>query len=509
MSMKSPAVAPGPALATVLAPISWGTTYVTITELLPDGRFESSMLFPVVLGDGRPLFVAWMRVAPAGLVLVTLGLLVSRWRPRGREWGRTAVLATCNFGLFFPLLFVAVYRLPGGVAAAVGGVQPLLVLGLTGLTTGRRPRPRDLAVGVVAAVGVGLVVVRPGADIDPIGVLAAVGANLSFSMGVVLTKRFPAPGNRLAATGWQLLAGATLLTPVALLVEGPPPPITGQNALGFAYLSLAGTAVAYVLWFRGIRRLPAVAPPLLGLAAPVTGAVMGWVVLGQALSPVQLVGFGVTVSAIAYGATLGGPVPVGCRSGSPAVRVPDADGAPPHRVGVEGPALLGDLHLPATGEVAGDVSGQVHDVPPALAADGAGRIRRAGRGARGPVAGQRRDGGRDPLAPVGVGRLVPPRLAPLAQGDLGRVHTRPGGGAVDAYGAPGVHQLGDELGPQRLRDRRVGGPPASSVDDDVPAVGGPLGSVVRHAATRRPGPPSGSAGGRRAASRRRWPRRCC
>ena len=53
------------------------------------------------------------------------------------------------------------------------------------------------------------------------------------------------------------------------------------------------------MWFTGIRRLPAPAPPLLGLAAPVTGAVLGWVVLGQALSPVQLLGFAVTLGAIA------------------------------------------------------------------------------------------------------------------------------------------------------------------------------------------------------------------
>ena len=59
-----------------------------------------------------------------------------------------------------------------------------------------------------------------------------------------------------------------------------------------------------MLWFNGIRRLPAAAPPLLGLAAPVTGAVLGWVVLGQSLSPVQLTGFVVTLGAIAYGATL-------------------------------------------------------------------------------------------------------------------------------------------------------------------------------------------------------------
>jgi SnoaL-like domain len=46
------------------------------------------------------------------------------------------------------------------------------------------------------------------------------------------------------------------------------------------------------------------APPSLGLAAPVTAAVLGWVLLGQALSPLQLAGFAVTVAAIAYGATL-------------------------------------------------------------------------------------------------------------------------------------------------------------------------------------------------------------
>ncbi len=278
------------AVATILAPISWGTTYVTITELLP---------------ADRPLLVAWLRVAPAGALLLVLGRFVSSWRPRGVEWRRTAVLALCNFGVFLPLLFVAVYRLPGGVAAAVGGVQPLLVAGLTWLVAGRRPVRRDVLVGVAAAIGVGLVVVRPGAHVDPVGVLAALGANVSFSLGVVLTKRFPAPANRIAATGWQLAIGAVVLTPMALLVEGPPPELTGRDLLGIAYLSLIGTALAYVLWFRGIRRLPAIAPPLLGLAAPVTGAVMGWIVLGQALSPVQLAGFAVTLSAIAYGATVG------------------------------------------------------------------------------------------------------------------------------------------------------------------------------------------------------------
>ena len=109
MNVKSPgAERPATAktaVATLLAPVSWGTTYLTITQLLP---------------AGRPLLVAAMRVLPAGLALLAAGSIRQWWRPRGGAWGRTALLATFNFGLFFPLLAVAVYRLPGGVAAAVG-----------------------------------------------------------------------------------------------------------------------------------------------------------------------------------------------------------------------------------------------------------------------------------------------------------------------------------------------------------------------------------------------------
>src|SRR5262245_59437636 len=113
------------ALTTALAPIAWGTTYVTITKLLP---------------AGRPLLVASMRVVPAGLALLVAASVVSPWRPRGTEWMRTALLALFNFGLFFPLLAIAVYRLPGGVAAAAGGFQPLLVATLTWLVARRAPR---------------------------------------------------------------------------------------------------------------------------------------------------------------------------------------------------------------------------------------------------------------------------------------------------------------------------------------------------------------------------------
>jgi probable blue pigment (indigoidine) exporter len=304
----------GVAGVTALAPVSWGTTYVVVTELLP---------------DGRPLLVAAARVVPAGLVLLLVAGVRGGGRalrpPRGRDLGRTSLLAVADFGLFFPLLAVAVYRLPGGVAAAAGGLQPVLVALLSWPVGGRRPRAVDLGVGAVAATGVALVVLRPGAALDGVGVLAAVAANVAFATGVVLTKRFPAPADRVAATGWQLLLAGALLVPLAVGVEGAPPVPTAPHLAGYAYLSVVATGLAFVAWFAGVRRLPAAAPPLLGLAAPITGATLGRVLLGESMAPLQIVGLAVTLAAIAHGARLG------ARSQAPAARAASDAQPGPHR----------------------------------------------------------------------------------------------------------------------------------------------------------------------------------
>lgn len=280
----------GTMVGTVAAPIAWGSTYLVITTALP--------------GE-HPLWVAALRVAPAGLLLLAVGWWRSRWWPSRRAWRDLAVLATFNVGLFFPLLVVAAYRLPGGVAAAFGGLQPLLVLGLTRLLSGETPRRLDLVVGAGAAVGVALVALRPGAEVDVLGLLAVLGATTSFAVGVVLTRRYGSPADRVMATGAQLVLGALVLVPAALVSGAAPPAPGARSLMALAYLSLVATGLAFVLWFDGIRRLPAATPPLLGLANPVTGATLGWVLLHQSLGPTQLAGFALTIGAIAHGARRG------------------------------------------------------------------------------------------------------------------------------------------------------------------------------------------------------------
>lgn len=265
---------------TALAPAIWGTTYAVTTEFLP---------------PGRPLLAAVVRALPAGLALVA----VTRRLPKGDWWWRALVLGALNIGAFFALLFVAAYRLPGGVAATIGAVQPLLAAGLSTGLLGERLSLRTVIAGAVGVAGVSMLVLRADARLDGIGVAAAVGGAVVMATGVVLSKRWASSAPPLAATGWQLVAGGVLLLPVALVVEGAPPTsLTAANLAGYGYLAVVGSAFAYVLWFRGIRALPATDVTFLGLLSPVVATAVGWLALGQSLTVAQGLGGLVVLGAL-------------------------------------------------------------------------------------------------------------------------------------------------------------------------------------------------------------------
>lgn len=264
---------------TALAPILWGTTYLVTATALP---------------PGTPLLAAVLRALPAGLIL----LLATHTLPRGSWWWRSLLLGALNIGVFFPLLFIAAYRLPGGVAATLGAVQPLIVQTIAARLLGERLRPRALVAGVVGLVGVGLLVLQSGAHLDALGVAAALGGTCSMALGIVLAKRWPAPVPPLPATAWQLTWGGLLLVPVLLVVEGLPPSLSATNVAGFAYLGLIGGAVAYALWFAGLRRLPAVTSSFLGLLSPLVATLLGWLVLAQGFTPGQALGAALVLGAL-------------------------------------------------------------------------------------------------------------------------------------------------------------------------------------------------------------------
>ena len=184
-----------------------------------------------------------------------------------------------------------------------------------------------MAVGaVLGIVGVLFVVGTGGGGITPLGVIASLIALLMSSAGAVLSKKWGAGVPVLATTAWQAVAGGLLLVVIAAVVEGPPPPISGPALGGFAYVSLISTALASVCWFYGLSKLSAGSVGIIGLLNPVTGVLLGTLVAGEQLSPVQGLGIALVLASILVGST--GRPGTGRRP-SAAVRVPPAVPEPP------------------------------------------------------------------------------------------------------------------------------------------------------------------------------------
>lgn len=256
---------------TALAPIVWGTTYYVTTEYLP---------------AGYPITMSVLRALPAGLLL----LLIVRKLP-DRTWiGRIFLLGFFNFTLFWSMLFIAAYRLPGGVAATVTAVQALIVIFLAYFFLNRPIYAASIAAALVGVGGVGLLLLEPSAQFDTIGLIAGIVGAFSMAAGSVFSRKWQPPVSLLTFTAWQLTAGGLLLVPLALIFEPELPTMTAHNWTGVGYLTLIGAALTYFLWFRGVARIEPSAIATLGFFSPLTAVLLGWLALNENLTPLQWFG---------------------------------------------------------------------------------------------------------------------------------------------------------------------------------------------------------------------------
>lgn len=272
-------------LLTAVAPVAWGSTYIVTENFLP---------------PDRPLFAATVRALPVGLVLLALRrqLPPPGWRLKA------VVLGLCNIGLFFPLIFLSAYHLPGGLAATLQATSPLAVMAIAWPLIGERPPAIRVGAALVGILGVALLVLRNPGQVDGIGLLAAFGSVAVSALGFVLVKRWPSPTDMLTLVSWQLVVGGLALLPVALLVEGAPPALDGEAVLGFAWIAIAGTGLAYFCWFRGLSRMPAGAAALVGLVNPVVGTVLGIAFAAEVFGPTQALGMALVLGGVVAGQRL-------------------------------------------------------------------------------------------------------------------------------------------------------------------------------------------------------------
>lgn len=264
---------------TAIAPVAWGSNYYVTHEFLP---------------AGHPFYGALLRALPAGLLL----LAVHRRLPSGQWWWRSLVLGTLNVGAFFVLIYVAAQLLPTSVAATVMATSPVVMMLFAWLLLADPPHARHLVGAGLGLAGVALMVLAGVSSVDLRGVLASIGAMGMSSLGYVLAKKWGGGIDVLSLTAWQLVAGALVLLPVAVVVEGAPPVLDGAAVLGFAYVTVIATALAFAAWFAGLRHLDAGTVGLVGLLNPVTGVLLGTALAAEVLSMRQLCGLALVLTGI-------------------------------------------------------------------------------------------------------------------------------------------------------------------------------------------------------------------
>jgi inner membrane transporter RhtA len=236
---------------------------------------------------------AFLRLAFAAMILVVL------WRPRLSGPLRLAAAFGVSLGLMNWTFYEALSRLPLGIAVTIEFTGPLLVA-----VIGSR-RPLDVVWVVLAAAGI-LLLVGPGGgtSVDPVGVAFALTAAIFWMAYILLNKRVGAAFRGGSGLAIAMVVGALVVLPVGLLHL--PAAVEHPGLLGTALVvAVLSSVLPYSLDLEALRRLPASVFGVLMSLDPAIAAVVGFVILGQALGARELLAIGMVVVASAGAAALG------------------------------------------------------------------------------------------------------------------------------------------------------------------------------------------------------------
>jgi DME family drug/metabolite transporter len=277
-----------------------GLLYLVISGLLWGTGGLTGSLLSRTAGLSAISVAAYRLTVGGGLIVVLLAVTGRRWPASRAAWIRITVIGLLA-ALYQSCYFIAVSLTSVPLATLVTiGAAPVIVLGVDRVT-GRRTGRFAAATTGLALTGLGLLVGLP-SGFRETAVLASAGMAVLAAAGfaaVTLIGSRPVPGlDDLAVTGFGFTIGGLALMPLAQMAGGlgfrPGPAAVGL----LIALGTGPTAVAYTLYFRGLRSAAASTAALLTLLEPLTGAILAAVVLAERLSATGIAGAAIIATAV-------------------------------------------------------------------------------------------------------------------------------------------------------------------------------------------------------------------
>lgn len=251
----------------------------------------------------RPMTFLVVRYGVVLLLLMPLLLWKRPPLPAGRaQWVHLVVVGVLIQGLYFALSYVALSSdISSAAVAMIVALQPILVALVAPRLAGEAvTRQTWLGLGL-GLLGTALVIsARSRVEvISTVGILAACGALACITTGTMYEKRFGVGHHPITANTVQYAAGLGVALPFALLREDLHIQWTIPFALALAYLIIGNSLIAMTLLLLMIRHGEVSRVSALFFLVPPLAAVIGWLILGEAMPPLAWVGLALAAAGVA------------------------------------------------------------------------------------------------------------------------------------------------------------------------------------------------------------------
>ncbi|TPK72290.1 EamA family transporter [Mesorhizobium sp. B2-4-18] len=253
----------------------WGSTYLALA---------------LALQSLPPFLLIAARCLVGGLILFIIAAASGAKPPSRRSLLFGVICGLLFFCGCHGILANVQQRVPTGLAAIMLATIPLWIAALqTGLRRPDRPSPLSLTLLVPGVVGVALIAWEEGAGgigaVHFIDIFLLLGASLSWSVGTVVSERSPTSSTPLVMSIIELWAGAAALAVVGAakgevsLVH--PSSITALSVAGWAYLTVAGTVIAFAAYVWLLRKVTPTFVATYTFVNPIIAVLLGWAFLGE------------------------------------------------------------------------------------------------------------------------------------------------------------------------------------------------------------------------------------